>query len=34
MEDHWLVVNDQVLAEIETTGDGVNPQWSIDTVDS
>jgi hypothetical protein len=34
MEDHWLIVNDEVLTEVEPTGDGVDPQGRIDAVDA
>ena len=34
VEDHRLIIDDEVLAEIEATGDSVDPQRSIDTVNS
>ena len=34
VEDHRLIVNDEVLAEIEPVRDGVDPQGSIDAVNA
>ena len=34
VEDHRLIVNDQILTQIETIGDGVDSQRSIDAVNS
>ena len=34
VEDHRLIVHDQILAEIEPSGDGISLQRCIDAVDS